>query len=83
MVPLYPAIMDVSIAFIADVVVPDAVVAAGALCALGVGFLFWKRKSTKKDAGDKYKKAAENYAKQGKFDKAAEMYKKLHKKKRR
>ena len=60
-----------------------AVVAAGALCALGVGFLFWKRKRAKKDTGSKYMKAAENYAKQGKFDKAAEMYEKLHKKKRR
>lgn len=59
-----------------------AVVIAGALCALGIGFLFWK-KSAKKDAGAKYRKAAENYAKQGKFAKAAEMYKKLHKKKRR
>ncbi|MCX6771568.1 MAG: hypothetical protein NTX79_05935 [Candidatus Micrarchaeota archaeon] len=60
-----------------------AVVIAGAVCALGIGFLFWKRKRAKKDAGDKYRKAAENYAKQGKFDKAAEIYRKLHKKKRR
>jgi hypothetical protein len=57
-----------------------AVVVAGVVCALGVGFLFWKRRAGKSHAwlnklkSGKVSLSAEKYASKGDFKKAAEVY---------